>query len=52
MVYAIEQLPSELDPLPIQSVYGPIPVIVWINPVDADALGVKSRDDVSLFNKL
>ena len=35
-----------------RDVYGPIPEIVWINPVDAGSLGIMSGDDVTLFNEL
>jgi anaerobic selenocysteine-containing dehydrogenase len=35
-----------------RDVYGPIPEIVWINPIDAGSLGVKNGDDVTLFNEL
>jgi anaerobic selenocysteine-containing dehydrogenase len=35
-----------------RDVYGPIPEIVWINPVDAGSLGIKNGDDVTLFNEL
>jgi anaerobic selenocysteine-containing dehydrogenase len=35
-----------------RDVYGPIPEIVWINPIDADSLGIKNGDDVTLFNEL
>jgi anaerobic selenocysteine-containing dehydrogenase len=35
-----------------RDVYGPIPEIVWINPIDAGSLGIKNRDDVILFNEL
>jgi anaerobic selenocysteine-containing dehydrogenase len=35
-----------------RDVYGPIPEIVWINPVDAESLGIKNGDDVTLFNEL
>ncbi len=35
-----------------RDVYGPIPKIVWMNLADADCLGVKSGDDVTLFNQL
>jgi anaerobic selenocysteine-containing dehydrogenase len=33
-----------------RDVYGPIPQVVWINPADADNLGVKNGGDVTLFN--
>ena len=33
-------------------VYGPIPPIVWINPHDADRLGIETNDPVSVFNAL
>jgi anaerobic selenocysteine-containing dehydrogenase len=35
-----------------RDVYGPIPEIVWINPIDADGLGIKNGEDVTLFNEL
>lgn len=35
-----------------RDVYGPIPEIVWINPIDAENLGIKNGDDVILFNEL
>jgi anaerobic selenocysteine-containing dehydrogenase len=35
-----------------RDVYGPIPQIVWISPVDARDLGIKRGDDVTLFNEL
>jgi anaerobic selenocysteine-containing dehydrogenase len=35
-----------------RDVYGPIPQIVWINPVDADTFGIKSGENVTLFNEL
>jgi anaerobic selenocysteine-containing dehydrogenase len=35
-----------------RDVYGPIPEIVWINPVDAASLDIKDGDDVVLFNEL
>jgi anaerobic selenocysteine-containing dehydrogenase len=35
-----------------RDVYGPIPKIVWINPVDADDLRIENGDAVTLFNKL
>jgi len=35
-----------------RDVYGPIPEIVWISPVDAGRLGIKNGDDVTLFNEL
>ena len=35
-----------------RDVYGSIPEIVWINPVDAGSLGIKSGDVVALFNEL
>lgn len=35
-----------------RDVYGPIPEIVWINPTDADSLGIESGDDVTIFNEL
>jgi len=34
-----------------RDVYGPIPQVVWINPVDADNHGVKNGADVTLFNE-
>jgi anaerobic selenocysteine-containing dehydrogenase len=34
-----------------RDVYGPIPQVVWINPADADTLGVKNGGDVTLFNE-
>ncbi len=34
-----------------REVYGPIPQVVWVNPADADNLGVKNGDDVTLFNE-
>ena len=34
-----------------QEVYGPIPAIVWMNPHDADSLGVKSNQPVTLYNE-
>src|SRR5208337_123603 len=34
-----------------RDVCGPIPQVVWINPVDADNLGVKNGADVILFNE-
>ncbi|MGD0495031.1 MAG: molybdopterin-dependent oxidoreductase [Candidatus Bathyarchaeia archaeon] len=35
-----------------RDVYGPIPEIVWINPADADRLGIENGDDVTIFNEL
>jgi anaerobic selenocysteine-containing dehydrogenase len=35
-----------------RDVYGPIPEIVWINPVDAASLGIKNGENVVLFNEL
>ena len=35
-----------------RDVYGPIPEVVWINPVDANSRGIKNRDDLTLFNEL
>jgi anaerobic selenocysteine-containing dehydrogenase len=35
-----------------RDVYGPIPQIVWINPLDADTFGIKSGENVTLFNEL
>jgi anaerobic selenocysteine-containing dehydrogenase len=35
-----------------RDVYGPIPAIVWINPIDAASLGINNGDDVTLFNEL
>lgn len=35
-----------------RDVYGPIPEIVWINPIDANRLGIKNGDDITLFNEL
>jgi len=35
-----------------RDVYGPIPEIVWINPIDAENLGAKNGDDIILFNEL
>jgi len=35
-----------------RDVYGPIPEVVWINPIDADSRGIKNRDDLTLFNEL
>ncbi len=35
-----------------RDVYGSIPEVVWINPVDADSRGIKNRDDLTLFNEL
>jgi anaerobic selenocysteine-containing dehydrogenase len=35
-----------------RDVYGPIPAIVWINPIDAASLGITNEDDVVLFNEL
>jgi anaerobic selenocysteine-containing dehydrogenase len=35
-----------------RDVYGPIPAIVWMNHTDADSLGIKSGDDVTLYNEL
>jgi anaerobic selenocysteine-containing dehydrogenase len=35
-----------------RDVYGRIPEIVWINPADADKLGIREGDEVSLFNEL
>jgi anaerobic selenocysteine-containing dehydrogenase len=35
-----------------RDVYGPIPEIVWINPIDADRLGIKNGDGIILFNEL
>jgi anaerobic selenocysteine-containing dehydrogenase len=35
-----------------RDVYGPIPEIVWINPIDGDRLGIKDGDPVTLFNEL
>jgi anaerobic selenocysteine-containing dehydrogenase len=35
-----------------RDVYGPIPAIVWINPIDAASLGIRNEDDVVLFNEL
>lgn len=34
-----------------RDVYGPIPEIVWINPVDAGSLGIENGDDVTIFNE-
>jgi anaerobic selenocysteine-containing dehydrogenase len=33
-------------------VYGPIPQIVWINPKDAEKLGIQDGEIVGIFNKL
>lgn len=35
-----------------QDVYGPIPDLVWINPEDAEAVGARDGDPVSLKNDL
>jgi anaerobic selenocysteine-containing dehydrogenase len=35
-----------------RDVYGPIPEVVWVNPVDAESLGIENGDDVILFNEL
>jgi anaerobic selenocysteine-containing dehydrogenase len=35
-----------------RDVYGPIPQIVWINPIDAGGLGIKNGEAVTLFNDL
>jgi anaerobic selenocysteine-containing dehydrogenase len=35
-----------------QDVYGPIPAIVWMNPRDAERLGITDGDSVSLNNEL
>ncbi len=35
-----------------RDVYGPIPEIVWIHPIDAGSLGVEDGDEVTLFNDL
>jgi anaerobic selenocysteine-containing dehydrogenase len=35
-----------------RDVYGPIPEVVWINPIDAESLGVKNGDHVILSNEL
>ena len=35
-----------------RDVYGPPPAIVWISPVDAVSFGIKSGDDVTVFNEL
>jgi anaerobic selenocysteine-containing dehydrogenase len=35
-----------------RDVYGPIPEIVWINPIDAESLEVKNGDRVVLSNEL
>ncbi|MFX1514536.1 MAG: molybdopterin-dependent oxidoreductase [Promethearchaeota archaeon] len=34
-----------------REVYGPIPAIVWINPKDSYALGIKNGDLIRLYNK-
>ena len=34
-----------------RDVYGPIPEIVWINPIDAASLGIENGDDVTIFNE-
>jgi anaerobic selenocysteine-containing dehydrogenase len=35
-----------------RDVYGSIPEIVWINPVDAGNLGIENGDEVTIFNEL
>jgi anaerobic selenocysteine-containing dehydrogenase len=35
-----------------RDVYGPIPAIVWMNPVDAHKNGIKNGDEVVLYNHL
>jgi len=35
-----------------RDVYGPIPAIVWISPIDATSLGIKKGGNVILFNEL
>ena len=35
-----------------RDVYGEIPEIVWINPIDANRLGIKNGGDITLFNEL
>ena len=35
-----------------RDVYGPIPEVVWINPIDAESLEVKNGDHVVLSNEL
>jgi anaerobic selenocysteine-containing dehydrogenase len=35
-----------------RDVYGPIPEVVWISPADADSFGIRSGDDITLFNEL
>lgn len=35
-----------------QDVYGPIPPVVWVNPLDAESLGVRDGDLVRLHNRL
>jgi anaerobic selenocysteine-containing dehydrogenase len=35
-----------------RDVYGRIPEIVWINPADADKLGIEEGEEVALFNEL
>jgi anaerobic selenocysteine-containing dehydrogenase len=35
-----------------RDVYGEIPSIVWINPLDAESFAVKTGDDVLLYNEL
>jgi anaerobic selenocysteine-containing dehydrogenase len=34
-----------------QDVYGPIPPVVWINPRDAERMGVADGDPVSVYNE-
>ena len=34
-----------------RDVYGKIPEIVWINPADADKMGIEEGDEVALFNE-
>jgi anaerobic selenocysteine-containing dehydrogenase len=35
-----------------RDVYGPIPEIAWMNPVDARKNGIKNGDEVALYNQL
>ena len=33
-----------------RDVHGPIPSVAWMNPVDAESLGLRDRDDAILYN--
>jgi anaerobic selenocysteine-containing dehydrogenase len=35
-----------------QDIFGPIPSVVWINPLDANKLGISEGENVELFNSL